>query len=265
MISRLITSVKHENSVRRIKSRLFEMGETRGCLPVEIWQEQRNLEAIQSADIILVSCQSAQVAEILTIPGVNAALSGKLLISVCLGISTKVMATLLDLESMQRACTLIYAMPNTASAIQQSSTIICEYDSEPGRANAVSDAVTHVFSSIGTFNVVPEIVMTPATITAASTPAFFALALEGVIQGALSAGVPRENATIMAAQAMKGAAGLVLAGESPKTVMQQVMTPGGCTECGVNELKSGGVLQAYAESVKVAVKWSDALADKARE
>jgi len=254
IISHFIATVKREESVRQVKSKLASFIKAKESPQVEVWQEQRNLEAIELADIVLLSCQSPEVAGILSSSGMRTALSGKLLLSVCLGISTPRLVELLDVASMQRACTIIYAMPNTASKIQQSSTTICRYVSDPELSPTISKLVNNIFSSIGTFTVVPENLMPAATVTAASSPAFFALALDGVIEGAIAKGVPREKARMMAAQAMKGTAELVLSGEDPKVVMREVMTPNGCSEKGVHVLQDGGVYELYVESVRVSTQ-----------
>jgi len=257
IISHFIATVKSVESLQQVTLKLASVTKVKESPSVEVWQEQRNLEAIELADIVLLSCQSSEVAGILSVPGVRAALSGKLLLSVCLGISTPKLVELLDLASMERACTIVYAMPNTASKIQQSSTTICRYASDPELSPTISKLVNNIFSSIGAFTVIPEHLMTAATVTAASSPAFFALALEGVIEGAVAKGMPREKATIMAAQAMKGTAELVLRGEDPKVVMREVMTPKGCSEKGVHVLQNGGVYELYVESVRVSTEMAN--------
>lgn len=118
---------------------------------------------------------------------------------------------------------------------------------------AVSQIAQHVFTSIGKIITVPNTLMPAASVTAASTPAFFALALEGVIEGAMAKGIAREDATIMPAQAMKGTAGMVLEGEDPKEVLSKVMTPKGCTERGVQILRAGNVSGVYTEATTAAI------------
>lgn len=184
------------------------------------------------------------------------ALSGKILLSICVGLTVPQVETLIDRDGAsspgQSRCVIIHAMPNTASTIRESSTIISDYPEKS--TPAVSDIAQHVFSSIGKIITVPSTLMPAASVTAASTPAFFALALEGVIEGAIAKGISRKDATIMAAQAMKGTAGMVLEGEDPKEVMSKVMTPKGCTERGVQVLRAGGVGGVYTEATTTAIE-----------
>ena len=69
--------------------------------------------------------------------------------------------------------------------------------------------------------------MDPATALCGSGPAFFSLLLESAIDGAVAMGIPRKEAQAMAAQTMKGTAEMVLAGQHPALLRDQVTTPGG--------------------------------------
>lgn len=249
--SHFIACVNRPESVPMTQGKLSGTASSR----VEVWQG-RNVEAVRNADVILLSCQPSQAAEVLADAGMARALSGKILLSICVGLTGPQVNALIvedgsggregDSDAAQSRPVIVHAMPNTASTIGESSTIISE-NPEHSTA-AVSQVVQHVFSSIGKIITVPDNLMSAASVTAASTPAFFALALEGVIQGAMTKGIPRPQATVMAAQAMKGAAGLVLQGEDPKDVMANVMTPQGCTERGVHVLQGNGVDSSYAKA-----------------
>jgi len=56
----------------------------------------------------------------------------------------------------------------------------------------------------------------------------------------------------MAAQTMRGTAGMVLAGEHPALVREKVSTPGGCTIGGLLVLEEGRVRGTVARSVREA-------------
>lgn len=252
--SRFIACVNRPESVLTTQSKLSEIGAS----GVDVWQG-RNLEAVRNADVILLSCQPSQAAGILSGPEMANALSEKVLLSICVGLSVPQVEALInqngssgDSSSEQSRCVIIHAMPNTASTIRESSTIISSYPEEI--SPAVSQIVQHVFSSIGRIITVPSALMPAASVTAASTPAFFALALKGVIEGAIAKGITRKDATIMAAQAMKGTAGMVLEGEDPQEVMLKVMTPKGCTERGVQVLRAGEVSGVYANATTTAIE-----------
>jgi pyrroline-5-carboxylate reductase len=94
--------------------------------------------------------------------------------------------------------------------------------------------------------------MDASTALCGSGPAFFALILEAAADGAVAMGIPRAEAQKMAAQTMRGAAGLVLAGEHPAVLRDKVSTPGGCTIGGLLVLEEGSVRGTVSRAVREA-------------
>ena len=83
-----------------------------------------------------------------------------------------------------------------------------------------------------------------------STPAFFALSLEALLDGAVALGLNRSEAHTMAAETMKGAATLMLrGGESPEQIKEKVATPGGSTIQGVLELERKAMRATVADAL----------------
>jgi pyrroline-5-carboxylate reductase len=194
------------------------------------------------------------------------ALHGKLLISICAGITVPYLESLLhhspptngdvavcddsDDESCGSPVQIVRALPNTASLIQEGMTVIAE--SEPALPSATESLVTWIFRRIGDVVYLPTGSMDASTALVGSAPAFFLLMLEAAIDGAVAMGLPREEATRMAAQSMRGAAGLVLGGEHPATMRDRVATPGGCTIGGLMVLEEGGARGTMARAVREA-------------
>jgi len=94
--------------------------------------------------------------------------------------------------------------------------------------------------------------MDVSTALCGSGPAFFALMLEAAIDGAVAMGMPRAEAQKMAAQTMRGTAGMVLNGEHPALLRDKVTTPGGCTIGGLLVLEEGRVRGTVARAVREA-------------
>jgi pyrroline-5-carboxylate reductase len=173
-----------------------------------------------------------------------------------------------DLLMQDDRCYIVHAMPNTASSFGVSATVLSSSDPEdqgPGATLTLPpelEALAEwVFSSIGTVTRVAPSLMNVASVTGASTPAFFASALEGVVRGAVGMGLSESDALRLAAQAMKGTAEMVLRGDGiagdtmtrPDRIREKVMTPNGCTARGVGVLKDGRVEEVYAEAIRQAV------------
>lgn len=213
-----------------------------------------NLTGIRGSDVILLCCKPQMVSEILTADGVKEALKGKLLISILAGVSVKqIEITLYGSESNNDPdedgrCRIVRAMPNTAAAVRESMTVIA--NSTPPLPPAQSSLVTWIFSRIGRVVRLPPTALDASTALCGSGPAFMALVLEAIADGAVAMGLPRAEAQMMAAQTMKGAASIVLNGEHPAILRDKVSTPGGCTIGGLLVLEEGRVRGSVARAVR---------------
>lgn len=239
--SKFIACVRRPESAKKIKQALEKHLEA-----VEVVQND-NVEAVKQADVVLLGCKPYMVADILKAEGIAAALSGKLLISICAGVTQEQIRGYLPSNS---DCTIVRAMPNTASGIRESMTVIAT--STPPLPSETSALITWIFKRIGDVVYLPANNMDASTALCGSGPAFFALMLEAAIDGAVAMGIPRAEAQRMAAQTMKGAAGLVLAGEHPAILRDKVSTPGGCTIGGLLVLEEGRVRGTVARAVREA-------------
>ena len=190
--------------------------------------------------------------DVLAVPGMREALKGKLLISILAGVTADQIAqTLYDVDIPQSdRCHIVRAMPNTAALIRESMTILNPAD--PPLPPNLEKLVNWIFSRVGRVVTLPISNMDASTSLAGSGPAFCALVLEALADGAVAMGVPRAEAQTMAAQAMRGAAGLVLNGEHPAVLREKVSTPGGCTMGGLMVLEEGGVRGVVSRSVREA-------------
>src|SRR5438445_9004813 len=74
----------------------------------------------------------------------------------------------------------------------------------------------------------------------ASGPAYIYIILELLAEAGVKVGLPRDVATLLAAQTTLGAAGVVLeTGDHPALLKDAVTTPAGCTLAGSLELGEG--------------------------
>ncbi|KAJ8071933.1 hypothetical protein OCU04_002237 [Sclerotinia nivalis] len=255
--SKFIACVRRPESAKKVHQALSPYL-TSSSTSLAILQND-NVSAVQQADIVLLSCKPYMVNEILSEPGMGQALTGKLLISICAGITieqlyselfTEQTKGLTDIASASNPCTIVRAMPNTASQIRESMTVIGT--STPPLPESTTALITWIFTRIGEVVFLPPSTMDACTALCGSGPAFFALMLEATIDGAVAMGLPRAEAQKMAAQTMRGAAGLVLSGEHPALLRDKVSTPGGCTIGGLLVLEEGRVRGTVARAVREA-------------
>jgi pyrroline-5-carboxylate reductase len=216
----------------------------------------QNVTSAAESDVVILGCKPYMVSGVLAEPGMADALRGKLLISICGGLTTKQIEDYLHAAApeqdprAQGGCRIVRAMPNTASMIREGMTVIEEPEPPPAPRDAA--LVDWIFRRVGDVVHLPPSAMDVSTALCGAGPAFFALTLEAAADGAVAMGMPRAEAQRMAAQAMRGAAGLVLNGEHPALLRERVSTPGGCTIGGLLVLEEGRVRGTMARAVREA-------------
>lgn len=247
--SRFIACVRRPESANRIKKEL-------GAYTKDVHVVQNdNLSACKEADIIILGCKPYMVKDILAEEGIVEALEGKVLISICAGVTAAQIYDNLyrsvpaDPEN-EGKCQVVRAMPNTAAGIRESMTVI--ETSTPPLSPQLSSLITWIFKRIGEVAHLPASTMDASTALCGSGPALFALMLEAAIDGAVAMGLPRAEAQRMGAQAMRGTAGLVLSGQHPALLRDKITTPGGCTIGGLLILEEGTVRGTVARAVREA-------------
>ena len=193
------------------------------------------------------------VSDILAEPGLKDALSGKLLISICAGVPVSQIEDILSplpCKPDYTPCRIVRVMPNTAAIVRESMTVIAT--STPPLPDNLNELVSWIFTRIGRIVHLPPSTMDVSTALCGSGPAFLALMLESLADGAVAMGLPRAEAQLMAAQTMRGTAGMVLGGDHPALIREKVSTPGGCTIGGLLVLEEGRVRGTVARSVREA-------------
>lgn len=244
--TRFITCVRRPASAERLQKTMGSFN-----LPLTVLQNE-NIKGVREADVIILGCKPWMLKDVLGVPEMRDALKGKLLISILAGVTAEQIAETLyetDIPQSDR-CHIVRAMPNTAALIRESMTIL--NPANPPLPSNLEKLVNWMFTRVGRVATLPISNMDASTSLAGSGPAFCALVLEALADGAVAMGVPRVEAQTMAAQAMRGAAGLVLSGEHPAILRDKVSTPGGCTMGGLMVLEEGGVRGTVARSIREA-------------
>ena len=223
--------------------------------------QNENIRGVEAADVIILGCKPQMVNDILSAEGMREALAGKLLISICAGVPVSQIENLLYgksgpidnsiiVDKPANACNVVRVMPNTAAIIRESMTVIAT--STPPLPAELEDLVDWIFKRIGRVVHLPSSTMDVSTALCGSGPAFLALMLQSLADGAVAMGLPRAEAQLMAAQTMRGTAGMVLSGEHPALIQEKVSTPGGCTIGGLLVLEEGSLRGTIARSVREA-------------
>lgn len=227
-----------------------------------------NVRGVKEGAIIILGVEPSVYQDILAEEGMREALAGKILVSVVGGVSISKLRTAiyganaLTEEGKKKQCQIIRVTPSTASAARDSYSLIVE-EGEQHYPPSTINPVYSLFMRVGSVNIWPESLIGPAATLAASSGAFFALALEGAVNGAVELGVDRAKALEMATAAMRGAARLIANGEEPSEVRKKIATPGGSTEAGLKVLEEkGNLMNVMEEAVKVTATRVGGLGEK---
>lgn len=190
-----------------------------------------NRKAAQGADIVLLCVKPQVVGDVLKeiAPEVH---ETTLVISVAASVPTGYIE-----QRLGAKVPVVRVMPNTPSTVGCGMTGICR--GAHAGAEHLETART-MFNAVGRTVVVDEKNMDAVTGLSASGPAFAYIILESLAEAGVKVGLPRDVATLLAAQTMKGAASVVLeTGDHPALLKDAVTTPAGCTIDGILELEEG--------------------------
>ena len=190
-----------------------------------------NRSAVKDADIVLLAVKPQVVGEVLQ--EIKPAL-GKdtLVISVAASVPTSYIE-----QRVGEKVPVVRAMPNTCSTVGCGMTGICRGSHASAEHLEIAKSM---FSAVGRTVVVDEKNMDAVTGLSASGPAFAYIILESLAEAGVKVGLPRDVATLLAAQTMKGSASVVLeTGDHPALLKDAVTTPARCTIDGILELEEG--------------------------
>jgi pyrroline-5-carboxylate reductase len=125
------------------------------------------------------------------------------------------------------------------------------------------ERAVELFAACGRALVVAEEHMDAVTGLSGSGPAYVYIIIESLSDGGIKLGLPRDVATELAAQTVLGAARTVLiTGEHPAKLKDQVTTPAGSTIDGILELEAGGLRVTLIKAVVKAAERAHQLLHK---
>ena len=217
--SQVQATVKHAEKAARLAR---EMGVAVGT---------DNRAAVRKSDIILLAVKPQTVAEVLeqVRPEIDA---GKLLISVVASVPT----TYIE-NRVAPGVPVVRAMPNTPALVRTGMTALC---GGAAARDAHLQTAQRLFAAVGHTLILDEKHMDAVTALSASGPAYLYIILESLAEAGVKVGLPRDQATMLAAHTMLGAARMVIdTGDHPALLKDAVTTPAGCTIDGILELEEG--------------------------
>lgn len=150
-------------------------------------------------------------------------------------------------EALPEGTRVVRVMPNVAAIVLEAASGI-----SPGK-NATPDDLKltlEIFSAVGTVVQVPESLMDAVTGLSGSGPAFIFPVIEAMADGAVLEGMDRRSALRLAAQAVLGAAKMVLETDMhPGELKDMVTSPAGTTIRSIHALEEAGIRAAFMNAV----------------
>jgi len=242
LLSRHLTSatVQHEDRAKTLAQKL------------EIPVGTDNATAVCDADIIFV-CVKPQVVEAVMQQIRSQVSPRQLIISVAASVPTSQFE-----QALGKEVPIVRAMPNTPCVLGCGMTALCKGRYAESRH---LDIASELFQAVGRTVVVDEKHMDAVTGLSASGPAYIYIILESLAEAGVKVGLPRDIATLLAAQTTMGAATVVLeTGDHPALLKDAVTTPAGCTIDGILELEEGKLRVTLIKAVVKAVQRAKELA-----
>lgn len=211
-----------------------------------------NSEAILGADIVLLAMKPHQVENVLKTHQKDFR-KDQLVISICAAVSTQKIS-----EWSGQKAAVVRAMPNTPCLIKHGVTALCK---GPRCQDSQLQEAVAIFKELGEVVTLEESLFDGVTGLSGCGPAYIYLIIEALSEAGVKVGISRKQATLLAAQTMMGAAQMVLMrGEHPASLKDEVTTPAGCTIDGLMALEEGKLRVTLIKAVLAATRRSQNLA-----
>lgn len=155
---------------------------------------------------------------------------------------------------------IVRVMPNTPALVGAGMSALC---SNQFVTNDDIDDIKSILNSFGRCETVDEQLMDTVTGISGSSPAYVYLFIEAMADAAVQGGMSREQAYKFSAQAVLGAAKMVLeTGIHPGVLKDNVCSPGGTTIEAIGELERRGFRSAVISAVEVCIAKSKKMGNR---
>ena len=218
------------------------------ALSGEVWSASLKILAIKPQQLY-------KIKESVTSFQSNDQLPKPLLISVLAGI------TLQSLKNVFPGHTCVRAVPNTPSLVGEGLTGLAWSDDISSDQQI---AVRKIFEPISEIFELPERQLDSFLALTSSGPAYVALVLEAMADGAVAAGLPRNLSNQLACKTLSGTASLLREKDlHPAELKDMIASPRGTTISALRHLEFAGLRSALIEAVVLAAERSRQLAEEA--
>jgi pyrroline-5-carboxylate reductase len=201
------------------------------------------IELTESSDVIILAVKPDIVHPVLLELKNN--IAKKFVISVAAGISINFINGIIESPN-----NIVRVMPNTPALIGEGMSVISPASDTDNKLLAISE---EIFSYLGRVMILPEKLMDAVTAVSGSGPAYGFTLIQAMVDGGVKMGLPRDKATILAAQTILGAAKMILESkDDPITLRGKVASPGGTTIEAIHILERSGFSGILMDAIEAA-------------
>ncbi|KAK3087220.1 hypothetical protein FSP39_003266 [Pinctada imbricata] len=201
-----------------------------------------NKEVVKNSNLIVLAVKPNIVAPVLQ--EVSEVMTrDKLIVSIAAGVTLNTLE-----QNLPRNTRVVRVMPNTPALVQEGASVLA-----PGSSASDDDKalVCSLFKCLGICEVGTEDQLDAVTGVSGSGPAYGFVAIEALADGGVLMGLPRDLSQRLAAQALLGAAKMVLeTGKHPGQLKDEVCSPGGTSIAAMKKLERGGFRANLIEAVE---------------
>ncbi len=203
-----------------------------------------NSYAARSADVVFICVKPGDIGGILD--EIRGEIDDKLVIST---------AAIIPLEfyvSKVPSARFVRTMPNVSAFVGESFTA---YTCDEKVTDEDRATLEKILDSLGNHDEIEEKYMDAITGLSGSGPAYVAIVIEALMYAGLKVGLPRDLSLQSSAQAVLGAAKMILDGDfNASQIKDMVTTPGGTTIEGIYQLEDGKLRTALMNAVVAATE-----------
>ena len=220
------------------ESRMHELATSLGVIAY-----QQCDQMIRDSDMVVMAVKPYQIEAVFGQQ--RESLRGKAVISIAAGWTVERLEALLPDDVR-----VLRVMPNTPALVGAGMTVLSRQTSF---TKAEQSAAESLFQALGIAKWVGESQIEAAIGVSGSGPAYAFLFIEAMADGGVGQGLTRQEATLMAAQTLLGAAKMALeSGMHPGELKDMVCSPSGTTIAAVRELEKNAFRSAVTEAVHAA-------------
>jgi pyrroline-5-carboxylate reductase len=212
-----------------------------------------NIDVVKASEIVIYAIKPQIMASILRETAVHLDMS-KVIISIAAGVPLAAIESCLNKDLR-----LIRVMPNIAASVKEGAAAIA-----PGKHASKGDLklAKAIFDSVGKSIIIEEEFMDAITGLSGNGPAYIFLIVDALADAGVKMGLSREDALLLSAQSVLGAAKLLLeTGEHPGRLKDKVTSPGGTAIAALHTIEQGGLRTTLINAVEVGTNRSKELGE----